>query len=77
MWTIREALKAIPGSEHMQPEGRDVADAYREGLLGDATQNLYLIAFLLHEVNATAERAYRQVSKEPQRLIAAVADLDR
>jgi len=48
--TVDEALRLVPDSEFLQPEGRWVSDAYTEGKL-DPTTCLYLIAYLLHRVN--------------------------
>ena len=47
--TITEALK-YPDSSQLQPEGKEVEKAYREGKL-DHTTCLYVIAFLLHTIN--------------------------
>lgn len=49
--TLKEAIKNIPNSSRFQPEGREVADAYRDGTLQNLEQCIYLIAFLLHQLN--------------------------
>jgi hypothetical protein len=49
--SVREALRLIPDSEFVQPEGKWVADAYEDGLLQDHTTCLYLLAYLLHRLN--------------------------
>lgn len=48
--TVEEALKLVPDSQFMQPEGSWVVDAYSSGALNPETC-LYLIAYLLHRLN--------------------------
>ncbi len=52
---IEEAILRVPPSEDMQPEGADVSNSYRLGKLQTVEECLYVIAFLLHEVNSIGE----------------------
>lgn len=53
--TVREAIAACYDVENMQPEGKEVADAYKAGYLQSPTENLYLIAYLLHQLNTKGQ----------------------
>lgn len=68
--TILEALAASKKSDtdKLQPEGREIALAYANGELQDSAENIYLIAWLLHELNVIKrdlEDLYKALQNRP------------